>query len=492
LLDDVIRHGLVDIFSILNFDRIEAFTIKLTRDAELEIDEDLSQSLIKKVYKSLKQRKEGSPVRLIYDSQIPRAFLDLLTRRLGLTDSDTIIPGGRYHNFKDFMNFPIRGMSQMKYTPIAFLGHKDLDSQKSLLEAVKRKDILLHFPYQSFDYVIDLLREASIDPKVTSIKITLYRVARNSSVVNALINAVRNGKAVTVVLELQARFDEEANINWANRLQEEGARVIYGVPGLKVHSKLCLITIKEKGKPFHYALIGTGNFNEDTARIYGDHSLLTVDKRLTKEVANIFEFFESNYKLNPFKHLIVSPFQMRKKLSRLIQHEIKNAEIGREAYIILKLNNLVDPPLIKKLYEASEAGVKIRLIVRSMFSLVPGVPQLSSNIEAISIVDKFLEHSRVFVFCNGGNARYFISSADIMQRNIDHRLEVTCPIYDKSIQDELKNYLEIQWRDNVKARILNDGLTNSIKVEDSGKKIRSQLEIYDYLRKLTSKDTQKI
>ena len=483
LLDDVIRFNLEDIFSIFRFDEFRAYTVKLTRDSELDIDDDMSQSMIKKLSKSLKQRKRGNPVRFIYDAEMPKSLLNIFIEGLNLSDEDALIPGGRYHNFKDFMNFPDFKSNHLQYETILPLPHHDIDRQKSLMKTIDERDILIHYPYQSFHYVIDFLREASIDPKVSSIKFTLYRVAKYSSVINALINAVRNGKSVVVVLELQARFDEEANIYWANKLKEEGVKVIYGVPGLKVHSKLCLVTRKKKGGVSRYAIIGTGNYNENTARIYSDHSLFTADKRLTGDVSKIFDFFENNYNISTFKNLIVAPFDLRKKINKFIKNEIKNAQEGQEAYIFLKANNLVDSKIIKHLYTASQAGVKIKLIVRSMFSLIPGIEGVSENIQAISIVDKFLEHSRIFMFCNGGDEKIFISSADIMPRNLDRRVEVTCPIYDVNIKRELKTFLDIQWKDNVKARILNEPLDNQFRPGDSFRHVRTQWDIYDFLQK---------
>jgi polyphosphate kinase len=482
MLDDVIRYGLEDIFAIFEFDTFEAYTIKLTRDAELDIDDDLSESYIRKIHKSLKQRKGGFPVRFTYDSKIPKRFLSYITERLNLTDKDALIPGAKHHNFKDFIDFPKVGPNSLKNPPLISLAHKDLQNSQSLITTIKEKDILLHFPYQSFDYIIDLLREAAIDPNVTSIKITLYRVARYSSIVHALINAAKNGKSVTVVVELQARFDEEANIYLADKLSEEGVKVVYGVRGLKVHAKCCLITRKDKGKIYHYAIIGTGNFNEDTAKIYSDHCLFTSNTKITREVVRIFDFIEQPYKVKSFKHLIVAPFYMRKKISRLIQNEIDNARNGKESYIILKLNNLADFEIIEKLYQASEAGVKIKLIVRGMFSLIPGVEGLSKNIKAISIVDKFLEHTRIFIFCNGGDEKYFISSADFMGRNFDKRVEAACSIYDKNIQQELKSFLNIQLEDNIKSRILDKDLKNYYTQKSSIKKIRAQDKIYEFLK----------
>lgn len=489
LLDDVIRYGLSDIFSFFRFDRFDASSVKLTRDAELDIDDDLSQSYIRKVEKSLKLRKGGVLVSFTYDSQISPAMINYFRGKLNLKKSDTIIPGARYLDFKDFMDFPDIGLKRLKFKKIEFLPHRETEKGKELFEIMRKKDILFHYPYQSFHYVIDLLREASIDPKVTSIKITLYRVAKHSSIVHALINAIKNGKTVIVIMELQARFDEEANIYWAERLQEEGARVIYGVPRLKVHSKLCLISRQEKGKTAHYGIVGTGNFNEDTAKVYSDHNLFTSDKRITSEAKRVFDFYQDNYKTTTFKHLLVSPFNLRKRILKLIQTEIKNAQGGKEAYIILKLNNLVDTAIIRKLYQASSAGVDIRLIIRSMFSLIPGVPGVSENIKAINIVDRFLEHSRIFVFCNDGNEKYFISSADLMSRNLDCRVEVTCPIYDKDIQQELKTFLEIQWSDNIKARIRGKSLSRLTPRKRSSIKIRAQSEIYKFLKsQLTEPD----
>jgi len=482
LLDDVIRFKLSDIFSIFPFDQFESYTIKITRDAELDIVDDVSQSLVDKMSKGLKQRREGRAVRLIYDSAIPDDLLSFITKKLKIQKLDTLVAGSKYHNNRDFLGFPKIGNKNLFYPKTKYLPHKDIHSNESMFRTISNHDILLHYPYHSFDAVIDLLREASIDPKVSTIKFTVYRVAKKSSVMNALINAVKNGKKVVVVVELFARFDEEANIFWANELEEEGVKVIYGVPGLKVHSKLCLIKRKEKNREVCYAIIGTGNFNEDTALIYSDHSLFTSDRRLTREVSKIFDFFENNYKSSTFKHLLVSPFNMRNKIVSLINNEIKNAKNGKQAYIHIKVNNLVDNEIIEKLYEASEAGIEIKLNVRGMFSLVPGIEGMSSNIEAIGIVDKYLEHTRIYIFCNNGDEKYFISSADLMSRNIDRRVEVTCPIYDKVIQKELRTFFDIQWADNVKARILNHKLDNQRRPVDKKNEVRAQFKIYDNLK----------
>ncbi|MBN2735524.1 MAG: polyphosphate kinase 1 [Spirochaetales bacterium] len=481
LIDDVIRFGLKDIFAMFDYSGFDAYTIKVTRDAELDIiEDDLSQSEIKKVSKSLKQRKEGDPVRLIYDQSIPEEFLQFIRKNLQLSSFDTTISGSRYHNFKDFISFPVLGKTKLVYPPLKFLSHRDIKRNSIILKTIAQKDILLHFPFQSFHYFIDLLREASIDPDVTSIKLTIYRAAKNSSVINALINAVKNGKQVVVVIELRARFDEAANIKWANLMQEEGVKVIYGVQGLKVHAKLCLITRKEN-KLVEYCCIGTGNFNEATAKIYGDITLMTADKRITKEVSRIFDFFEANYDISQFKHLIVSPFNMRKKIIKFIQKETRNAAQGKAASIVIKLNNLVDSEIIQHLYEASRAGVSVRLMIRGMFSLIPGIEDMSENIKAKTIIDKFLEHTRILYFYDEGNHRIFISSADWMRRNMDRRVEVCCPIYDENLKKELLEYLEMQWADNVKSRHLDKDLSNEYAANDKPKS-HFQEDFYAYLK----------
>jgi polyphosphate kinase len=489
-IDDIIRYGLKEIFFIFDFDEFSAFTIKLTKDAELEIVDDISESYIDKLSRSLQQRKWGTPVRFIYDREIPDDLLKILTKKLNFGPDDVIIPADRYHNFKDFMNFPNLGRRKFYYEPLVPIPHRDIQAGKSILSAIKKKDIMLFFPYHPFDHFIDLLREVSIDPYVTSIQITLYRLARNSSVINALLNAVRNGKNVTTVVELQARFDEEANILWGNKLMEEGVKVIYGVPGLKVHSKLCLITRIKNEVTQRYAAIGTGNFNEDTAKIYTDHLLLTTNKKITNEVFKAFNFFKVNYKKDNYYHLVLSPFFLRNKIIILIENEIKNAKAGKKAFIYLKMNNLTDSEIINHLYEASKAGVTIRLIIRGMISLVPELKDISENIKAIGIVDRFLEHTRFMIFCNGGNEECFISSADLMTRNIEHRIEVTCPVFDKSIKNEMKEIFEIQWSDNVKARKLDATLSNEF-VKPGKKPIHSQIEVHNYIKRVNEKAPEK-
>lgn len=483
MVDDIIRFCLNEIFPIFNYDRFEAYTIKVTRDAELDIDDDISKSFIEKMEIGLKKRKVGIPVRLIYDREMPVDLLEFIMKKMKLDGADKTVAGGRYHNHKDFMNFPDIGKPHHYYQSLPPIPHKDLVPRQSILKKLRKKDILLHYPYQSFSHFIDLLREAAIDPKVREIGITIYRVSETSKVVNALLNAIRNGKKVTVVIELQARFDEEANIFWSNKLQEEGAQVINGIPGLKIHSKLAWIQRKEKNGLRNYAYIGTGNFHEGTARVYADKGLMTADPQITGDVANMFEFFKHTYVHFNFEQIIVSPFSMRNFFIHKIDQEIANARKGKKAYIILKMNSLIDEVMIDKLYEASQAGVKIQLIIRGIFGIKTDNPVLSRNIEAISIVDKFLEHTRVFLFADGGKELIYISSADWMPRNLDRRIEVACPINSPEIKAELKELLRIQLRDNTKARILDNELTNRYNNQNNGTRYRAQEDYHNYIRK---------
>ncbi|MBD3223331.1 MAG: polyphosphate kinase 1, partial [Caldithrix sp.] len=483
MLDDVIRCGLKDIFNIFDYDQIDAYTIKLTRDAEIDIKDDVTKSFFEKISKSIKQRQTGQPVRFVYDAHMPKDLLDLILERNHLQSFENIIPGGRYHNARDFINFPTVGRKSLRYEDVEPIETTEIERHVSILEAIRQQDILLHFPYQSFRYITDLLREAAIDPEVTSIQMTLYRVAKNSNVINTLINAVKNGKTVKVVMELQARFDEEANIYWTQQLREVGAHVIDGVPGLKVHAKLCLITRKTGEHQVTYvASIGTGNYNESTAKLYSDHNLLTADQRITREVKRVFDFFETNYKVGTYNHLVVAPFYMRQKFYKLINNEIKNAQSGEKAYIQIKINSLVDRSMINKLYQASQKGVKIKIIARSICSLVPGIPGISDNIEAISIVDKYLEHSRIFIFANKGRPLYFISSADWMIRNLDNRVEVATPIYSPKIKKQLKAFFNFQLKDNIKARSLRDQRKNAMIKPDGKPRVRAQFDFHRYLQ----------
>ena len=452
-IDDVIRFCLQDLFAIFNYDTYEAFTIKLTRDAELDIDNDLSKSFLEKISVGVNERSKGQPVRFVYDREIPKDLLNYVIKKLEFDKYDTVIPGSRYHNFKDFMSFPNIGGPHLEHTPSPSVDHPLIHKHQSIFDLVAKRDIMLHYPYQKFDHFVDFLREASIDPKVKSIKITLYRVSRNSKVINALINAARNGKHVTVVIELQARFDEKSNIYWSKKLEEVGATVLFGIKGLKIHCKLVLVTRQEGKILKNFTVISTGNFHEGNATVYTDVALFSCDKRYTNEVDRLFQFFDNPYWNYNYRNLLVSPIYMRKKFFGLIDNEIKNAQAGKEAYILLKINNLVDTGMIKKLYEANNAGVKIKLLIRGICCLLPGIPGISENIEAISIVDKFLEHSRIIVFCNNNKELYFLSSADWMTRNLDHRVEVTCPIYDEDIKKEMKEFLNIQFSDNVMALV---------------------------------------
>ena len=482
LLDDVIRYCLSDIFSVFGYDTFHGYTIKFTRDAELDIDNDVSKSFMATLSESVKKRKKGVPVRFVYEETISSKLLKKLMKKLNISSTDNMRSGGRYHNFKDFMSFPKVGGPHLHYPPMPPLLHNDLPVSESILEVVSKRDIMIHFPYQKFQYIVDLLREASIDPKVTAIKMTFYRAARDSNVMNALINASRNRKEVSVFMELQARFDEEANIFWTNKLIEEGVRIIPTIPGFKVHSKLILIKRLENGEEKGYANVSTGNFNESTGKVYADESLLTANQVIASDVEKVFKLMEMRYKPPAFESLIVSPFSNRDFFVQMLDNEIKNKKEGKDAWVLLKLNSIVDKKIIRKIYQASQAGIKIQIIVRGICVLIPGIPGLSENIEAFSIVDKFLEHSRVYIFCNNNDNRYYISSSDWMQRNFDHRIEVTCPIFDKNIQNELMTMLKIQLNDNCKARYISVDHPNQYKREPKGKRIRSQFEIYDYFR----------
>ncbi len=482
LLDDVIRYCFDDLFFYFDYDVYEAFTIKITRDAELDIDDDISKSFIEKMSFSLKRRKKGKLVRLIYDREIPDDLLSFIVKKMKLDSGENAIPGGRYHNHKDFMNFPEIGKKRHYYPKLPPFRHKDLPTHTSILRVLREKDVMLHFPYQTFNHFIDFLREAAIDPQVDEIGITIYRVAGDSKVINALLNAVRNGKIVTVVIELQARFDEEANIQWSNKLQEEGANVINGVPGMKVHCKLAWVKRRESNGFKNYAYIGTGNFHEGTARVYADDGLLTADPRLADEVEQVFNFFKQNYRHFNYRHLALSPFFMREFFTQSVDRETELAKQGKDAWMILKMNSLIDPRMMKKLIDAAKAGVKIQLIVRGIFGLRIAGAKLVKNIWAISIVDKYLEHSRIFLFGNDGDEKLYISSGDWMPRNLNRRVEVACPVYDEDIKSELKEMLKIQLKDNTKARILDPELKNNYNTANADKKYRAQEDYYNFIK----------
>lgn len=481
LMDDIIRIHLPYIFSIFDFDTIEAYTFKFTLDAELNLDDDIAVSFIEKIEKSIKNRKKGEPVRFVYDQNIAKDILNHLVKAMNIKSGVNLIPGGKYHNFKDFTSFPSFERTDFLYEPRPSHAHPDLEDQRSLLKVILEKDVMLHFPYQRFDYVVDMLREAAIDPKVTSIKINVYRVAYHSQVMNALMNAISNGKEITVVMELQARFDEKNNLYWADRLKESGAKVLYGLPHLKIHSKLILITRHSKGKEQLISYIGTGNFNESSARVYSDLGLFTSHHTISKEVKKVFQLIDNNFERGLFRHLMVSPFNTRRKITALIDNEIKFAKKKKTIGLIqIKMNNLVDPKIIEKLYEASNTGVKIQLIIRGICSLVPGIKKQSENIKVISIVDRYLEHERFMIFGNGGKKLHFISSADWMERNLDKRIEVGCPVLDKNLQKELDKIFEYQWRDNNKARVIDKKQKNQYREIGGNDPFHYQEEMYRY------------
>ncbi len=488
-LDDIIRLCIDQVFChLFDYDSIEAYSIKMNRDAEYDLSGNLDKSLLEDMSESLKQRLNAKPVRFAYDAAMPRDLVEFMAGELKLSSIDSLMPGNRYHNFKDFMSFPSIGGDDSEYQPLREVRSTAFDTAATPFEAIAKKDVLLFYPYYSFDYLTEFLRQASYDPQVTSIKINIYRVATNSRVINSLIDAANNGKSVTVVVELKARFDEANNIKWASRLTDAGVKVQFGLPTLKIHSKLVLVTRKEGDKLVRYAHIGTGNFNEKTAKIYTDFALFTVKKEITDEVENVFEFIEYPYTRPVFKYLLVSPLNARERITDMIEREIKNRQAGKEAYIHLKVNNLVDKKIVTQLYRASQAGVKIRMVVRGMCTLKAGVPGLSDNILITSIVDRFLEHPRVMLFCAGGEDELYISSADWMTRNLDYRIEVGTKVLDPDLKARIMHILSLQERDNRKARIIDEKQQNvyvtAIKDEE---KIRSQVATRDYLDEVESR-----
>lgn len=484
LLEDVIRLNLHRVFGILPYDRFEAYIFKITRDAELDMDNDIAEGLLRKLEKAIGNRQKGAPVRLVHDADMPADMLRHITDGLALDQADNIIAGGRYHNFKDFIRFPDFGNPKLLHPPMPPVPLAELEAAPSLIAVMAQHDFMLHYPYHSFAHFIRYLQEASIDPKVRALYITLYRVSAHSMVVNALITAAQNGKQVTAVVEPQARFDEQSNIYWARRLQDAGANVVLGVPGLKVHCKLTMVVRKENGKERLYATVGTGNFHEGNASLYTDLCLFTANPQITNEVQKVFSFMQFNYRTFAFRHLMVSPFNMRRKLYKLIDNEITNAQAKKPAQIMCKINHLVDEEMIAKLYEASQAGVKINLLIRGTCSLIPGIKGLSDNIEVYSIVDRLLEHSRIYLFANGGDELCFISSSDWMTRNLDRRVEVACPILDRNVQAEVRAVLDYAMRDNVKARIVGEQQDNAYRQPNKKQRpFRSQVELYEHYRK---------
>ena len=492
MLDDVVQYYMEKLFiGIFDYDEIEAHSIKLTRDADYNLTDDLDESLLDQMSKGIKQRLKADLVRLVFDQDMPEHMFNFLKKALRVKELDNLVPGVRYRNFKDFISFPNMGDKSLENKEIVALESNRFIAYPSVFQAISQHDILLYYPYYKFRHFTEFVRQASYDPLVKSIKINIYRVAKDSRIINSLIDAVKNGKKVTVVVELRARFDEEANIEWAKLMKDNGINVEFGIETLKIHSKLCLITRVENDKTVRYAHIGTGNFHEKNARIYTDFSLFTKHKEITQEVEHVFSFISHSYKRFRFKHLIVSPLTSRRRLYQLIDNETHLAEQNKKAEITLKLNNLVDTGLINKLYNASNAGVKIRIVVRGMCSLIPGQTGYSENIKAISIIDRFLEHPRVMIFGNDGDSQVFIASSDWMERNIDHRVEVACPIYDETLKSRIIKSVELHFKDNTKARIIDETQSNHY-VKTRGKTCRSQYDIYDYLVNEEEKDKQQI
>ena len=479
LIDDIIRYHLKDIFKIFNPKSIEANMVKTSRDAELDFDDDISKSFLDKIAQSVKERSSAEPVRFVYDSEIRLDTLNFLLKQMGINnETDSIIPGGKYHNRRDYMDFP-NLHTDLVYEPMQPLNVKGFSHSDNTFDKLKEKDFMIHTPYHKFSYIISFLMKSSIDPKVKKISITIYRLSKLSKIASALINAVRNGKKVIVQIELQARFDESANIRYAKEMQSQGIKLIFGSPNLKVHSKICLIERLENGILKKYGFISTGNFNESTAKVYTDLTLFTSNGKILDEVSNVFNFFNANYKRYIFKNLFVSPINTESKIKKLIINEINNAKSGKNAWIKIKINNITSHSLIRSLYDASRAGVKIEMIVRGICCLIPGKKNMSDNIEVISIVDRFLEHTRFMIFNNDGNNKTFISSADWMTRNLDNRVEVTCPILQDDLKNEILDIFNICWSDNIKARMVNVNFDGKSRVSNKNE-YRSQKNIYNY------------
>ncbi|EHH1244180.1 polyphosphate kinase 1 [Vibrio parahaemolyticus] len=485
LLDNIIRYCLDELFKgFFDYDELAGYAMKMTRDAEYDLRNEIEYSLLEQMSAGVNQRLTAMPVRFVYEREMPQEMLDFLCSKLRISNYDNLIPGGRYHNVKDFIAFPNVGREYLENKPMPPMKCADFEGYANSFEAIKAKDILLYYPYHTFDHIGELVRQASFDPKVLSIKINIYRVAKDSRLMNSLIDAVHNGKNVTVVVELQARFDEEANIEWSKVLTEAGVHVIFGAPGLKIHSKLLMISRREGDDIIRYAHIGTGNFHEKTARIYTDFSLLTADQEITNEVRNVFGYIENPYRPMKFNHLMVSPRNSRTQIYRLIDNEIANAKAGKKAGLTIKVNNLVDKGIVTRLYAASNAGVKINMIIRGMCALVPGIEGVSENIRIISIVDRFLEHPRVVITHNDGDPQVYISSADWMTRNIDHRIEVAAPVRDPRLKQRIIDITNIHFTDTVKARLIDKEMSNSYVPRGNRKKVRSQVAIYDYLKNI--------
>ena len=481
-LDDVIRCCLPLIFSGQDYTNFEAFSFKFTRDAEMEIDNDLRNGVLQKISKGVKSRRRGTPLRVVYDSTMPKGLLNQVLSTLDLDKLDTVLAGGRYHNHKDFMKFPDCGRKDLKYPAWPPILKRELSKPESILQLIRQKDRFIHVPYHSFDSYILVLQEAAVSKEVKSIKTTLYRLAKDSKVVKALIGAARNGKKVTVVIELLARFDEASNIDWSKKMQDAGIHVVFGVEGLKVHSKITLIGMKSGSD---IACISTGNFHEGNARMYTDYMLMTASRPIVRDVNAVFNFIERPYSMIRFKELLVSPNEMKNKFIRLINDEIRNKEAGKPAYIRIKINHITDIDMVKKLYEAAEHGVPIDLLVRGNCSLFTDLPELNKNIRIVGIIDRYLEHSRIFIFAAGGEEKIFIGSADWMPRNLDNRIEVVTPVYAPDIKEDLKKVVELGLNDTMQARIVDGTGTNDIQeISEEKPVLRSQEELYKhYLNK---------
>ncbi len=485
LLDDIVRHSVSWLFP--GYDIQDTYSIKLTRDAELYIDDEYSGDLVQKIKSSLQKRQVGPASRFVFDRDMPGHLVNYLQDTFDLGKND-MLPEGRYHNNFDFFKFPDFGMTHLKYKPLPPLHHPGLHDAENPFDVIRKKDQLLHFPYHSYHSVVNFFEKAAEDPAVTHIKVIQYRVARHSRILESLINAVTHGKQVSAFVEIKARFDEAANLEWGEKLEKAGVRVHYSFPGVKVHSKLALVRRIENEQPVLYSYLGTGNFHEETAKVYSDFGIFTADQRLTTEVSNVFSFLENIIPpKQEFEHLLVGKFNLRPALYRLIDNEIAAAKRKRPAKMILKINSLEDKGIIAKLYEASQAGVKIQLIIRGICCLVPGLKRFSENIEVISIVDRFLEHSRVLLFYNGGDERIFLSSADWMERNLSYRIETTFPVYDPDLKSEIKALLDLQLNDNVKARIIDRYDKNEYRRANTDIPVRTQLETYFYFKRKSDK-----
>ena len=479
MIDDIIRYHLFEIFKIFNPSNISANMIKFSRDAELDFDDDISKSYLEKISQSVKDRLKGDPLRFVYDKEIDPNTLKFLLEKMNInSEIDSVIPGGKYHNKKDYMNFPILN-NDLAYDKIEQLVIKDFYKHKTVFESIDQRDFLVHTPFHKFNHILTFLSEASIDPEVKRICITIYRLSKLSSVANTLINAAKNGKEVVVQIELQARFDETNNIDYAKLMQYQGVKLIFGIPTLKVHAKVCVVEKLINNKILKYGFISTGNFNESTAKIYTDFTIFTSNQSLLDEISNVFEFFSFNYKKFKYEKLIISPYNTKKFFRSLIKNEIKNAKRGKDAFIKIKLNNITNYEMVEELYKAADEGVKIYLIVRGICCLVPNQKNTHNNIELISIVDKFLEHTRMFIFCNNGKNKTYISSADWMTRNLDNRVEVTIPIEDEKISNQLNDIFSIYWNDNQKSRYVNSENNNEYRKNELGI-IRSQSQVYNY------------